>query len=110
MWNDDIDAGVAVTFPPLVEDDVKERVEAIVSAATLGQAGTLAGTMDLPTLARMLLLALGVDDVDEIIERLFPDGEVPEAEPTPERTQAEAAMIEALRELRDVLSREAADE
>lgn len=112
VWNEDIDPAIAVTFPPLVEGDVKERVDALVQAATLGQAGTLAGTIDLPTLARLLLIALGADDVDEIVERLFPDGEVPaESEPSSGRTAAEAAMLEALGELREALSREsAADE
>lgn len=104
IWNEGVDPSVAVTFPPLVESDVKERIEAIVNAATLGQAGTLAGTVDLPTLSRMLLLALGVEDVDEIVERLFPDGEVAD-EPTAERSQAEAQMVEALRALREALER-----
>lgn len=111
VWNEDIDPTVAVTFPPLVEGDVKERVEALTMAATLGQAGTMAGTMDLPTLARMLLLALGAEDVDEIVERLFPDGEVPEeGAPSSGRTAAEAAMLEALGELKEALGRESADE
>ncbi|HRJ40438.1 MAG TPA: hypothetical protein PL105_01090 [Caldilineaceae bacterium] len=104
IWNEDIDPTISVTFPPLVEGDVKERVEALVAAATLGKAGTLAGTMDLPTLARMLLIALGADDVDEVVERLFPDGEVPDAT-GPERSAAEAGMVEALRELRQALER-----
>lgn len=103
VWAEDVDATVSVTFPPLVESDVAERVGAIVNAATLGQAGTLAGTVDLPTLARMLLQALGVEDVDEIVERLFPDGEAPAAT-EPEQSAAEAGMVEALRELRDVLT------
>lgn len=104
IWNEDVDAAISVTFPPLVESDVSERVAAIVNAATLGQAGTLAGTIDLPTLARMLLQALGVEDVDEIVERLFPDGEVAK-EPSAERSQADAQMVEALRELREALER-----
>ena len=105
IWNEGVEPDIAITFPPLVESEVQERISAIVEAATLGQAGTLAGTVDLPTLARMLLVALGQEDVDEIIERLFPDGEAPDAT-EPERTTAEAGMIEALRELRDALSRE----
>ncbi len=104
VWNADIDPAVMVTFPPLVVDDVKGRVDALVSAATLdGKA--LAGTMDLPTLARLLLVALGEKDVDDVVERLFPDGEVADPPALPERTAAEAAMVEALRELRDVLER-----
>lgn len=97
VWNADVDPAVMVTFPPLVVDDVKGRVDALVSAATLdGKA--LAGTMDLPTLARMLLVALGEKDVDDVVERLFPDGEVADPPELPEQTAAEAAMVEALRE------------
>ena len=108
IWNADIDPAVMVTFPPLVVDDVKGRVDALVSAATLdGKA--LAGTMDLPTLARMLLVALGEKDVDDVVERLFPDGEVADPPTLPERTAAEAAMVEALRELRDVLERKSGE-
>lgn len=108
VWNADIDPAVMVTFPPLVVDDVKGRVDALVSAATLdGKA--LAGTMDLPTLARMLLVALGEKDVDEVVERLFPDGEVADPPETPEQTAAEAAMVEALRELREALERKSGE-
>lgn len=101
-WNEDVDATVAITWPPLIEKDVGERVDAIVKAGTLG-GPSLAGTIDLPTLARMLLVTLGVEDVDEIVERLFPDG-AEDGGQTPERSQAEAAMVEALRDLRAVLA------
>ena len=121
-WDDDVDATVAITWPPLIEEDVLQRIDAVVKAATLG-GPTLAGTMDLPTLARVLLTTLNVEDADEILKRLFPGGEVAEEEdddeqpttddeeviderddePLPERQQTEAALAEALRDLRDVL-------
>lgn len=109
-WGEDEDADVSIEFPPLLQHDVPAMVAATVQAATLGMSGQLAGTIDLPTLSRMLLTLLGVPDADEIVERLFPGGEVPEpeepAQPTeptteqlPERPQAESLFIDAVKDL-----------
>lgn len=66
---------VRIAFPPLLEHDVDEQVKAIVQAATLdGKAP--AGTMDPRTLVRLLLTALGVDQVDELLDRIAPEGGV----------------------------------
>lgn len=102
IWNEGVDDHIDLDWPPIRQSDVTGAVGAIVDAATL-KGGTLAGTLDLPTVARMLLVALGEDDIDEIIERLFPDGEVPEDDGLAERPQAESLMIEAVRELREAL-------
>lgn len=77
VWRNEDDADVAIEFPPLLQHDIPAMVTATVNAATLGKAGMLAGTIDLPTLARILLTTLGVQDADEIVERLFPGGEAP---------------------------------
>lgn len=80
VWNetDDedqaISGNVEIDFPPLIEEDVKARIDAIVAAATLGT-GAPAGTIDMPSLVRMLLNALGEDDVDEKVSAMFPDGD-----------------------------------
>lgn len=108
-WNDGIDGSISIDFPPLLQHNTAEMISATVQAATLGAQGTPAGTIDLPTLSRILLTTLGVDDVEEIVERLFPGGEEPEpAQPgegePPPRPQAEAMMVEAVRELRDRLA------
>lgn len=110
-WNDDADDNLAVEFPPLLQHDIPQMVAATVQAATLGAAGTLAGTIDLITLSRQLLTLLGISNVDEIIEEMFPGGEIPEdtedtaedTEELPERPQAEALMVDAVRELRKSL-------
>lgn len=100
LWNEDVSPRVAVEFPPLVQSDTPSMVGAMVDAATLrGQA--LAGTVDLPTLAGMLLSTLGVQDVDQVLDRLFPDGEAPEPSET---SASEAAMVEAVRELRGAIA------
>lgn len=59
----DQDRTLDITFKDLTEDSLKERVDSIVAAD---------GTMKLPELviARLLLEALGVADVDEILEHL----------------------------------------
>jgi hypothetical protein len=110
IWNDGVDPHVAVVFPPVVTDGVAQTVTAIVQAATLGGA-PLAGTIELPALAAMLMSALGVKDSDEILAAMFPDGQVPpsassgagaEGEPV-EPPMAEALMINAVRELRQAL-------
>jgi hypothetical protein len=62
-----------VDFPPILEHDPLPRVQAIVQAATLnGQVPV--GTMTDKTLVRLLLVALGEDNVDELLMELFPDG------------------------------------
>lgn len=103
-WNAGVEGDVSISFPPLLQHDIPAMTNAIVQAATLGLAGTPAGTIDLPTLSRILLNTLGIADTDAIVERLFPDGEVPEDEiDAPEQPAAEAMMVNAVRELRAAL-------
>lgn len=99
-----ISTGVSVTFPPVLEHDVQASVTAIAAAD-----GT--GKVDDKTISRLLLQALGVDDVEGALDALYPDGESrlsrPEpppaaVPPTPEQ-QAQEALIEAARELRAAL-------
>lgn len=71
------DRHIAVAFPPILEHDVGSTVHAIATAATLDGHPT-AGTFDLELTTRLLLEALGVDDIDEIMARLFPPDEPPE--------------------------------
>lgn len=73
-----INPGIDVDFPPVLEHDVGETVGAIVSAATLG-GHPLAGTMDAKLAARLLLSALGQDDIDDLLEELFPEEELEDA-------------------------------
>lgn len=67
------DRTVEVTFPPILEHDVAETIAAVVAAATL-DGKTPAGTMDARTLVRLLLTALGVDNIDELLDALAPEG------------------------------------
>ena len=60
---------VTITFPPLLEHDVLQTVQAIISAATIDNK-TLAGTMDRKTMAGLLLRALKVENAEEILQGL----------------------------------------
>jgi hypothetical protein len=88
-----------IDWPPILEQAVSERVQAIVTSATLdGKA--LAGTMDLPAVSRMLLSALGEDDVDQILAALFPEG----WEDRQAGTEAQESFVEAVRTLREAVA------
>ncbi len=92
---------VTVSFPPVVEHDLKEYVGAIVSAGTL-DGKQISEVMDFETFARMLLEALGVSNVDEVLRRIMEERERreeakaaappppanPPTPPTPEQTAA----------------------
>jgi hypothetical protein len=68
-----VDRSVDVDFPSLLEHDPVKRIASIIDAATLkGQ--TSVGTMDDRTLISLLLQALGVDDVDALLDKLAPEG------------------------------------
>ena len=100
---------VDIEFPPILEHDVSASVTAIVDAATL-KGSPLAGTFDARTVARMLLRALGEDDIEELLEQLFPDGEQP-APPPPgqgqdgdeQQGEEREGFVEAVRALREAI-------
>lgn len=66
----DTDRSVDVKFPPILQEDVNERIDAIVKSVTLsGQ--TPANTIDLKTATTQMLTALGEDT--DIVDKLFPE-------------------------------------
>jgi hypothetical protein len=83
---------ITVSFPPILEHDVDAAVKAISTAATL-DGKVLAGTIDLPAVARMMLNALGEDDIDAILEKQFPVGE----------SAADTKMIVAVKDLAEAV-------
>lgn len=101
---------IIVEFPPLVEHSTVDMIDAIIKAS--------AKLPDARLIASLLLSALGVGDIDEVLERMFPDGVVidqpetddddtPETDqpPTPqtddaEDTEGDEGLAEAVRELR----------
>jgi len=70
-WEDKINHHVDVDFPPIVEHDLLPFVQAVKTAATLDGAAPSVIT-DNRLLARMFLTVLGENDIDEILDQLYP--------------------------------------
>jgi hypothetical protein len=90
------DLAVDITFPSILEHDVAAQVDAIVSGATL-DGKPLAGTITRETLARLVLSTLGVENVDEELERLEDEWARMDQERAEEPTEARR-LAEAIRE------------
>jgi len=105
-WDLGIDPHVDVDFPPVVEANTSAYVATILSLRDL--------IPDPRELARMILTALGENDVDQLLDQLYPDRNMAE-EPDPnaappadqqldqEMTQAAEALREAMTALRSAL-------
>lgn len=92
-----IDRHIDIDFPSILEHDKVEDIKAILSAATLdGKA--LAGTMAPKTVSRLLLTALGQDDIDDLLDEVFPEDEEGNVS-----TQAEESFMEAVKALREAV-------
>jgi hypothetical protein len=66
------DRTLDVSFPNVLQQDILPHVQAIVAAVTLsGQAN--AGLIDDRTAAKLLMSALGADNIDEMLQELFPE-------------------------------------
>ncbi|MHB1131665.1 MAG: hypothetical protein ACYC4L_04685 [Chloroflexota bacterium] len=124
--SDGVDRHVDVTFPDLLERDVEARIRSIVSGATL-DGKTPVGTLDDRTLVRLILSALGVDQIDELLDQIAPedgdslmaqlaqqkaeqaqalaDQQVRTGRGDEQGTPAEEAFVEAVRELREAVRR-----
>ncbi len=74
-----MDRTVDVSFPDILEHDARETIGAIISAATLN-GKTLAGTMPEETVWEQLMNALGLENVDELIQKLRDAAEEEEKE------------------------------
>lgn len=98
-WRDDVDPTVDIDFPALLESSAKEGVEAVVAGATLGGM-PLAGTIPQREVSRMILQALGADDIDAILDKLYPE----ETEGgSDDYTPGEEALKAAAAEFREAL-------
>lgn len=64
---------VTITFPPIVEREVVERVRAVVQAATLGGSSAEGIIPDRKFLFRLLMVALGQKNVDELTNDMYPE-------------------------------------
>jgi len=96
-----IDTTVSVDFPKLVEHDVKAMVDAIVSATTL-DGHPPAGTLKVDYATEQLLRALGETSIEEVMGRMFPEGEEPEEIAIAGAVQDLQQAIEALSESKGI--------
>jgi len=69
------DPSVFISFPPVVDIDTQDRIDAIVKASTLGGKASAGQVIDMRTTTRLILETLGVERVDETLQRLYPEGE-----------------------------------
>ena len=99
-WNDDVDPTVVVMFPPIIEKDMKDQVDALVAASTL-DGREEAGTIPSKVMAERLLALLGFQDVDEIM-KLWEE-EQAEMPDTASTEEAWGAMTTAAKELEQAL-------
>jgi hypothetical protein len=90
-----IDRHIDIDFPSILEHDKDADITAVVKAATL-DGKTPAGTIDPKTVSRLLLTALGEDDIDDLLDELFPEDE--DEEVVAASTEAFMAAVREVRE------------
>lgn len=74
VWNDNINATIDIDFPPIIQQEIDKVVNALVQAAELIEQAP--GEMEALTwLVRKVLVTFGEDDVDELMDELFPEDE-----------------------------------
>lgn len=98
---------IDISYPELLERSTLDRVKAIVEALTLGNTlGVKAGIIDDKTAMKLLLGALGEDDIDETLDRLFPgNATMLAAVPgIPPEAVVSSGVAEALREVREAVA------
>lgn len=73
-FNGKFDTHIDIDFPSVIEHDMKEQISAIVSGATLD--GKMPSVItDMRILARMVLTVLGENDIDELLDAMYPEDE-----------------------------------
>lgn len=89
---EDVSGSYAVcSFPPVVEHDIKDYVAALTMATTLG-GDTVAETAHFETMARLILEAVGVKDVDPLLKEILARREEVEAEKKEMRDRLGASL------------------
>jgi hypothetical protein len=96
---------VDIEFPPLIEADTSAAIGAVIQAATLGNSMMgLGGTFDLRMTTKLLLRALGEDDVDLLMKEIFPEDQFPMDKPIwirPDKKIQEAQIELATQAIRE---------
>src|SRR3990167_9201124 len=74
-YRGDFDPTIDVRFPPLLEHDVDTAVRAVATVADILEGSGADADEFRRFLTREALSALGSDDIDDTIDRFFPDGD-----------------------------------
>lgn len=89
-------SSIDITFPPILEDDLEGRIKAIALAMTL-DGKPVANVAPIDVFRRLMLSALGVDDIDEILKQMTEDdAEMDDEERQPVLGAAPADVEEAM--------------
>lgn len=106
-------ADVKVVFPPILEGDLAGEITSVVQSMTLGTGDPRAG-IDQRTGIMLLLQKLGVEDVEVVLNAMFPEAtyepdrtlepEEPEPEPVIP-TAKESTVLRAVAELKSAMKR-----
>lgn len=102
VYDESIDSHVDIDFPSITTHSLTEHMTALTQAAPF--------IPDAKTMARMVLTALGENDIDTLIERLYPENAAPPADQgevdpaTAALTQAAQDMKTAIEALREVFN------
>lgn len=72
IWNKDFQSDYKILFPPVVVKNLKESIEAIAEATTLDGKPS-ANLMPDKVVSELILTALGVDNIDDILDTTFDD-------------------------------------
>jgi len=94
-----IDRSIDIDFPSILED-IETRVNAVVAAATL-DGKPLAGTLEIKLVTRLVLEALGLDDIDKIMAEMYP----PEEEGVNKPPDVEEMFVSAVKSLKEALDK-----
>jgi hypothetical protein len=97
---DPMDRHIDIDFPPILEHSQGDEIHAIVEAATLSAAGngTFAGTLPEREVSRMLLVALGANDIDEILDALEAEKELKAEQAAAEAKAAADQQAQAMKD------------
>ena len=95
---------VQIDFPEILEHDAGNYMNALVAGATLNGHPSIT-IPDMRTLSGLVLKALGETDIDDTLDKMFPEDEKGNPVPaTPAAAPAEAEFVQALAKFRETLS------
>lgn len=72
LTGENVDTHIEINFPPILEHSIQDRITAITDAITLNGKSFAVDSIELQKLTiRLMLQALGLSDVDELVNKIF---------------------------------------